>query len=139
MAAYRRVYDSSHLQADCQEPGSAPEPYARQSSMGYLYLFYPLTARDSNNYMMTRLAANRKSGHVNGHLRRRSTTQDSSIRPQPTQTDPRDALCYIADTAIDHSRHRQTHPSPPPTPDLLTDKQTSGQSNWTRGRIAAAH
>jgi len=38
MAAYRRVYDSRHLQADCQEPGSAPEPYARQSSMGYLYL-----------------------------------------------------------------------------------------------------
>jgi len=25
MAAYRRVYDSRHLQADCQEPGSAPE------------------------------------------------------------------------------------------------------------------
>jgi len=39
MAAYRRVYDSRHLQADCQEPGSAPEPYARQSSVGYLYLF----------------------------------------------------------------------------------------------------
>ena len=37
MAAYRRVYDSRHLQADCQEPGSAPEPYARQSSMDYLY------------------------------------------------------------------------------------------------------
>jgi len=29
MASYRRVYDSRHLQADCQEPGSAPEPYAR--------------------------------------------------------------------------------------------------------------
>jgi len=29
MAAYRRVYDSRHLQADCQEPESAPEPYAR--------------------------------------------------------------------------------------------------------------
>ena len=29
MAAYRRVYDSRHLQADCQEPGAAPEPYAR--------------------------------------------------------------------------------------------------------------
>jgi len=39
MAAYRRVYDSRYLQADCQEPGSAPEPYARQSSMGYLYFF----------------------------------------------------------------------------------------------------
>jgi len=24
MAAYRRVYDSCHLQADCQEPVSAP-------------------------------------------------------------------------------------------------------------------
>ena len=38
MAAYHRVYDSHHLQADCQEPGSAPEPYARQFNMGYLYL-----------------------------------------------------------------------------------------------------
>jgi len=38
MEAHRGVYDSRHLQADCQEPASAPEPYARQSSMGYLYL-----------------------------------------------------------------------------------------------------
>ena len=30
MAAYRWVYDSRHLQADCQEPVSAPEPYTRQ-------------------------------------------------------------------------------------------------------------
>ena len=29
MAAYRRVYDSRHMQADCKEPGSAPGPYAR--------------------------------------------------------------------------------------------------------------
>ena len=29
MATYRPVYDSRHLQADCQEPGSAPEPYSR--------------------------------------------------------------------------------------------------------------
>ena len=29
MAAYCSVYDSRHLQADCQEPGSDPEPYAR--------------------------------------------------------------------------------------------------------------
>ena len=28
MAAYRQVYDSRHLQADCQEPESDPEPYA---------------------------------------------------------------------------------------------------------------
>jgi len=45
MAAYRRVYDSRHLQADCQEPGSAPEPYARKSSMGYVYLFLGFASR----------------------------------------------------------------------------------------------
>ena len=39
MAAYCRVYDLCHLQADCQEPGSAPEPCARKSSTGYIYLF----------------------------------------------------------------------------------------------------
>jgi len=38
MAAYRRVYDSRHLQADCKEPGSAAEPYARKSSTSHLYL-----------------------------------------------------------------------------------------------------
>ena len=34
---WRRVYDSRHLQADCQESGSPPEPYARHSSTDYLY------------------------------------------------------------------------------------------------------
>ena len=29
MAAYCRVYDSRHLQADCKELRSAPEPYAQ--------------------------------------------------------------------------------------------------------------
>jgi len=38
MATYRRVYDSRHLQGDCQEPESAPEPYARQLSMGIFAL-----------------------------------------------------------------------------------------------------
>jgi len=39
MAAYRWIYDSNHLQADCQELGSAAEaaePYVWQSSLGYL-------------------------------------------------------------------------------------------------------
>jgi len=39
MTAYRRVYDSRHLQADCQEPGSAPKLYALQSSMGCFFSF----------------------------------------------------------------------------------------------------
>ena len=30
MAAYRRIYDSRHLQADCQAPGSAPEVGGKQ-------------------------------------------------------------------------------------------------------------
>jgi len=34
MAAYRRVYDSRHLQADCQEPGPAPARTLR-SAMDY--------------------------------------------------------------------------------------------------------
>jgi len=46
MTAYRRVNDSRHMLADCQEPGSAPEPYARQSSVGCLYLY--LYSRTTN-------------------------------------------------------------------------------------------
>jgi len=38
MAAYRRVYDWRHQQADCQEPGSASEPHVRQSSTGCLFI-----------------------------------------------------------------------------------------------------
>jgi len=45
MAAYRPVHDSRHPQADCQEPGSALEPYARQSSMGYFYVFEKLAGK----------------------------------------------------------------------------------------------
>ena len=40
MAANCRVYDSRQQQADCQEPGSAPELYPRQQSIGYLYLYF---------------------------------------------------------------------------------------------------
>ena len=36
MAACRRVYDSRHLQVDCQEPVSAPEPYDRPSYATYV-------------------------------------------------------------------------------------------------------
>ena len=41
MAAYSRVYDSHHLQADCQVPRWALKPYARQSSMGHLFKQLP--------------------------------------------------------------------------------------------------
>ena len=38
MAAYRRVYDSRHLQADCNEPGSAPGPYTLGSRVWLPYI-----------------------------------------------------------------------------------------------------
>ena len=38
MAAYRRVYDSRHIQADCQTPGSAPEPYTLGSRVWATFL-----------------------------------------------------------------------------------------------------
>jgi len=37
MAAYRRVYYSRRQQADCQVPGSVPEPYAQQSLLLWLH------------------------------------------------------------------------------------------------------
>ena len=39
MAAYRRVYDSRHLQDDCQEPGSAPE-YTLSNRIWATFTFY---------------------------------------------------------------------------------------------------
>ena len=56
MAAYHRVHDSRHLQADCQEPGSAPEPYARSSSMGYLFSRHMVGATSSKGYSSFRLS-----------------------------------------------------------------------------------
>ena len=54
MAAYRQVFDSRHLQADCQEPGSAPEPYAEAIEYG---LPVPFTVRsflhDKNSNFVT--------------------------------------------------------------------------------------
>jgi len=43
MAANRRVYDSRHLQADCKEPRSAPEPVLRSAieyGLPFLLLVY---------------------------------------------------------------------------------------------------
>jgi len=42
MAAYRRVYDSHHLQADCQEPGSAAEPCTLGNRVWATFTFFSL-------------------------------------------------------------------------------------------------
>jgi len=44
MAAYRRVYDSSHLQADCQEPGSVRERLKGFGHILYAARLYRLKA-----------------------------------------------------------------------------------------------
>jgi len=41
---------SNHLQADCQEPGSAPEPYARQPSTGYTFTFFYLSITTESSW-----------------------------------------------------------------------------------------
>ena len=66
MAAYRRVYDSRHLQADCQEPGSAPEPYARQSSMGFFYRFIRCFTVPVSAVSATETASGAGRRHVGG-------------------------------------------------------------------------
>ena len=53
----RRVYDSPPLQADCQVPGSAPEPYAWQSSMGYLYIFFTYARAVTHTACVSRTSA----------------------------------------------------------------------------------
>jgi len=79
MAAYRRVYDSRHLQADCKEPGSAPELYARQSSRGYLYL---LPGADVQGAECPRFANAGSGGRVGGWCREAPEGQrGASSRP----------------------------------------------------------
>ena len=65
MAAYRRVYDSHHLQVDCQEPRSTPEPHDWQSSMGYLYRILPWEGAPWGTYLgMPRHAGSRCTSHT---------------------------------------------------------------------------
>jgi len=45
MAAYRRVYDTRHLQADCQGTGSAPEPYTLSNRVRTTFHFFSYRRR----------------------------------------------------------------------------------------------
>jgi len=54
MAAYRRVYDSRHLQADCQEPGSAPEPYTLGNRVWAIPLPYYYSDSEHSLYIAQR-------------------------------------------------------------------------------------
>jgi len=47
MAAYRRVYDSRHLHAGCQEPGSAPERSLIEYGLPFTFTFIRLFVSDN--------------------------------------------------------------------------------------------
>jgi len=50
MAAYRQVYDLCHLQADCQEPESAPEPYAGYNRVWAIF-YHPIAIDETGGIM----------------------------------------------------------------------------------------
>jgi len=104
MAAYRRVYDSRHLQADCKEPGSAPELYARQSSRGYLYL---LPGADVRGAECPRFANAGSGGRVGGWCREAPEGQRGASS-RPSNSSP----CQCAVTSPSPRVPRDRHPAP---------------------------
>ena len=61
MAAYRRVYDSRHVQADFQEPGSVPEPYTLDNRV-WAAFFYGHTMRKQGSCLDKEIMQGTMSG-----------------------------------------------------------------------------
>ena len=93
MAPYRRVHDSHLLQADCQEPGSVPEPYARQSEYGLFFLVWfqgPKEVKEDNRItfeqlddeivLVCRSAERPDEGNYNVTLRNNKGSDTANIR-----------------------------------------------------------
>ena len=98
MAAYHWVYDSRHLQADCQEPESALEPYTRQLSMSQLFTLAEINNRPAsltalreskergpndlpaNASKISEYAIGRNAKDVNGLLLNRQNCQRRAIQ-----------------------------------------------------------
>jgi len=65
MAAYRRFYDSRHLQADCQEPGSAvPEPLRSVIEYGPLLPFFISTSGTSESQKVKKFYSPKVFGNI---------------------------------------------------------------------------
>jgi len=69
MAAYRRVYDSRHLQADCQEPGSVPEPYTLGNQVWATFTFFKVTYPGNFKVICGNTAAGSSPDMIAGALR----------------------------------------------------------------------
>ena len=94
MAAYRRVYDSHHLQADCQELGSAPEPYARLSSMGCLF-YTPVNFRSTGTGVLCQLSLDQRTRRSSQRLSELSQISASRVDLENTTNQTR-SLAKIA-------------------------------------------
>ena len=101
MAACRRVYNSRHLQADCQEPGSAPEPYARKSSMGY-----PQCREIVGLPLLFLEIYNPAAGYANRFLGISESGYGSSATPRPSGG-PANSLMTVAPVHQTCTRRRQ--------------------------------
>jgi len=136
MAAYCLVYDSRHLQADCQEPGSAPEPYARQSSTDYLYLFGPTAIpKTSNSHkcwegnerwrsMLERLTSSFTTTLVSSPGRNDSAQQSSTPRrPAPPRSPS-------SDQSINVEFVGRRHTTRPGAPTVVNGKHDQKVHNW---------
>jgi len=71
MAAYRRVYDLRHLQADCLEPGSAPEPYAGKRVWATFFIAERVILQLFPDTSFRIRIAKHASVHVSAYLHRR--------------------------------------------------------------------
>jgi len=65
MAAYRGVYDSRHLQADCQEPGSASGTLRSVIEYGLLFIMHVARGIIQNNVeIMIIIRSNSAKCHI---------------------------------------------------------------------------
>ena len=69
MAAYRRVYDSRHLQADCQGTRSAPEPYTLSNRVRTTFHFFLIAVGSWKKFWRQTLVASRLWMGVEGTAR----------------------------------------------------------------------
>ena len=93
MAAYRWVYDTHQLQADCQEPGSAPKPHGRQSSMDYLYLLPVSFSLAQLDLLSTQ------------QFRRSSGVKLQGVNSQGVAASPRVCVCWESEYEISYGAH----------------------------------
>ena len=111
MAAYRRVYDSRRLQADCQEPGSAPEP---ATTFQTFIVSLVLSRLDYGNAVLAGLPAYLFRRFSRRWTRQHGSSNDlrpASLRPHHRRTHQPPLAPGSRESAVQDGRvHVQGHP-----------------------------